>query len=298
MPFRDQQPLARETMLAIVDLCHHAAEVILTHYDAAAGADAAQAGGGIVVHKKADHSPLTEADLASHRVIEAGLRRLTPHLPLLSEESDAQTLRQRRQWSKLWMLDPLDGTREFIERSGEFTINLALLDAGRPTLGLIHEPLTGATHVGIPGHGAWRATRIDGAVQWQAARTRRLVERECVVLSSRRHRNRRLEATLEFLAAGYRVERRNRGSALKFCELAAGRGDCYPRFSPCSEWDVAAGDALVCAAGGQVLGADGAPLRYNAGDTLLSPHFLAVGDAQAPPWTALLAHLAAHYPDA
>ena len=296
MPFRDQRPLARETVLAIVDLCRDAADVILAHYDAAG--DAAARGGAMIVRKKADHSPLTEADLASHRVLEEGLRRLTPQLPLLSEESDAQALRQRRQWSRLWMLDPLDGTREFIERSGEFTINLALLDAGRPAFGLIHEPIEGRTHVGIPGQGAWSATRIGGALRWEAARTRRLAERECVVLSSRRHRNPRLEATLEFLAARYRVERRNRGSALKFCELAAGRGDCYPRFSPCSEWDVAAGDALVCAAGGQVLGADGAPLRYNAGDTLLSPHFLAVGDAEAPPWKALLARLAANHPGA
>ena len=290
MHCRDQQPLARETILAIVDLCHSAANVILTHYDAA--------GDGIAVQKKADHSPLTEADLASHRVFEEGLRRLTPHLPLLSEESDAQALRQRRQWSRFWMVDPLDGTREFIERSGEFTINVALLDSGRPILGLIHEPLKARTYVGIPGRGAWSATRIDGALTWEAVRTRRLPARECIVLSSRRHRNQRLEATLEFLAKRHRVERRNRGSALKFCELAAARGDCYPRFSLCSEWDVAAGDALVCAAGGQVLGADGAPLRYNAGDTLLSPHFLAVGDSQAPLWKALLNNLAANHPGA
>jgi 3'(2'), 5'-bisphosphate nucleotidase len=112
------------------------------------------------------------------------------------------------------------------------------------------------------------------------------------VLSSRRHRNSKLDQCLEYLTSAYRIERQNSGSALKFCDLAAGKGDFYPRFSPCSEWDVAAGDALVWAAGGEVLGLDGLPLRYNARDTLLSPNFLAVGDKSSPLWPELLAELA------
>ncbi len=254
-------------------------------YEASAG------DGSLAVQRKADRSPLTEADLASHETLESGLRALTPELPILSEESDHSSIKERHQWRRFWLVDPLDGTREFIERSGEFTINIALVDDGRPVLGFIHEPLRGITNIGVPGQGAWRATQNGAALRWQTLRTRQLPERELVVLSSHRHRNERLAATLELLSERYHLERRNSGSALKFCDLAAGRGDVYPRFSLCSEWDVAAGDALVNAAGGQLWGVDGQPLRYNARDTLLSPHFVAVGDPRQSLWEELLQHL-------
>jgi 3'(2'), 5'-bisphosphate nucleotidase len=118
--------------------------------------------------------------------------------------------------------------------------------------------------------------------------TRALPAQHMVILASRRHRNPHLDSCLEFLNITHELSRKNSGSALKFCDLAAGRGDCYPRFSPCSEWDVAAGDALVTAAGGMILGLDGAPLLYNARDTLLSPHFVAVGDGSTSLWHELL----------
>jgi 3'(2'), 5'-bisphosphate nucleotidase len=190
------------------------------------------------------------------------------------------------------MVDPLDGTREFLERSGEFTINVALIVAQRPVIGVLYEPMTHAANLGIPGEGAWRLCR--NGEHWASVplQTRALPTDHMTVLASRRHRNPRLDLCLEILSASHSLERQNSGSALKFCDLAAGRGDFYPRFSPCSEWDVAAGDALVCAAGGEVLGLDGQPLKYNARDTLLSPHFLAVGDREAPLWSALLAALA------
>jgi 3'(2'), 5'-bisphosphate nucleotidase len=186
------------------------------------------------------------------------------------------------------MVDPLDGTREFLERTGEFTINIALIEAQRPVLGLVYEPLVQAANLGIVGEGAWRLQRgVDG---WRSAplQTRTLASETLVLLASRRHSNSRLDSCLAYLEGTYKIERRNSGSALKFCDLAAGRGDCYPRFSPCSEWDVAAGDALVTAAGGAVLGLDGQPLRYNARESLLSPHFIAVGDNDAALWQRLI----------
>jgi len=189
------------------------------------------------------------------------------------------------------MVDPLDGTREFIERTGQFTINVALIDDHRPQLGLIAEPRRGRYALGIVGDGAWCCEYVEDAWRFSPMGTRALPEQELVVLASHRHRNERLSQTLAFLESRYELQRLNSGSALKFCDLAAGRGDCYPRFSPCSEWDVAAGDALVSAAGGSLWGLDGRPLRYNDRESLLSPNFLAVGDSSQELWQIMLDEL-------
>jgi 3'(2'), 5'-bisphosphate nucleotidase len=284
MQFRGHPPLSRDAIFELLDLCHAAADAILAHYH-----DESKAG---LLRSKEDRSPLTEADLASHRILSRGLKLLTPELPLLSEESAPAEIARRHEWQAFWMVDPLDGTREFLERSGEFTINVALISAQRPVLGVLYEPIAQTAHVGIPGEGAWRLRRDKHRWHSSPLRTRELAADRMTVLSSRRHRNPKLDQCLEYLTSAYRIERQNSGSALKFCDLAAGKGDFYPRFSPCSEWDVAAGDALVWAAGGEVLGLDGLPLRYNARDTLLSPHFLAVGDKSSPLWPELLAELA------
>lgn len=243
------------------------------------------------LRKKSDNSPLTRADLASHDILTEGLQNLVPGLPILSEESPEAAIAQRDTWDELWIVDPLDGTREFLERSGEFTINIALVQASRPVLGVIYEPLKYAGNAGIVGEGAWRYRRAGKTWDQERLHTASMNPEHLTVLSSRRHRNERLAHTLEFLNERFAVERANSGSALKFSDLAAGRGDVYPRFSACSEWDVAAGDALVTAAGGAVWGLDGQPIAYNARDTLLSPHFLAVGDPSAALWPELLADL-------
>jgi 3'(2'), 5'-bisphosphate nucleotidase len=287
MQFRGHPPLSRDAIFRVLDLCHSAAAEILAHYhnEATAG----------LLRSKDDRSPLTRADLASHKILSEGLNALTPALPLLSEESGPGEIRQRRNWEAFWLVDPLDGTREFLERSGEFTINVALIVAQRPVLGVLYEPMTRSANLGIPGEGAWRLRREGEHWTSTPLQTRTLSNDHMTVLASRRHRNPRLDLCLDFLSASRTLERQNSGSALKFCDLAAGRGDFYPRFSPCSEWDVAAGDALVCAAGGEVLGLDGLPLKYNARDTLLSPHFIAVGDRNAPVWSRLLEALASHF---
>jgi len=267
----------------VLALCRQAAGIILRHY-----ADAELA---VRLRSKDDDSPLTRADLASHALLRDGLAALEPRLPLLSEESDAAAIAERRQWSRFWMVDPLDGTREFLERTGEFSINVALIDGQRPLAGLIYEPMNGAASLGIVGVGAWRCRPAGDDWTLDALHTRGLCGGAMVVLASRRHRNPRLASTLDFLGDTHRIERRDSGSALKFADLARGDGDVYPRFSPCSEWDVAAGDALVTAAGGAVIGLDGEPLRYNARESLLNPPFLAVGDPASTLWPALLAHL-------
>lgn len=265
---------------SIVALCLEAGDVIVNHYH-----EPSLAG---KLREKDDDSPLTRADIASHELLIKGLADLAPGLPVLSEESDRAAIAGRREWEQFWMVDPLDGTREFLERSGEFTINIALIKGQRAVAGLIYEPLTRQASVGVIGAGAVRYRRDGDSWCVEPLATRRLNRNQVVVLSSRRHRNERLHKTLEFLSVGREVQRNNSGSALKFAALAAGEGDCYPRFSPCSEWDVAAGDALVTAAGGAVLGLDGNPVLYNSRDTLLAKPFLAVGDRDADVWPQLL----------
>ncbi len=248
-------------------LCEKAGATISSHYHADDGSS----------HRsKPDNSPLTDADLASHAILVEGLRQFG--LPVLSEESPPDAFSDRLGWDEFWLVDPLDGTKEFIERTGEFTINIALIRQHRACFGLIAVPLRGEIYAGEPGRAA--AKYQEG--QWQPIQCRKLsASMPLVVLTSRRHRGDKLEACLQGLqghAGG--VEREYMGSALKFCVLAEGKADFYPRFSPCSEWDTAAGQALLEGAGGQLLDLEGAPLQYNARQDLLNPDFLAVADSQ------------------
>jgi len=276
----------RDLVSPLLRLCFEAGELICQHYHAP---------GDSGLSAKADDSPLTHADLDSHVHLRDGLAQLTPDLPLLSEESSAATKSQRHSWPRFWLVDPLDGTKEFVAGTGEFTINIALIEDHRPVLGLLYVPLQKLAYVGIPGDFAARFSTRDGLDWEREMLAPQLLEGDAasvglVVLASRRHRNRQLDACLAWLEAHRGpLQRDNSGSALKFCHLAEGRGDVYPRFSPCCEWDVAAGQALLEAAGGGVLGLDGKPLRYNFRDTLLSQHFLAVADASSPLWQELLA---------
>lgn len=260
-------------------ICSRAGEEILRHY----------AGEGAGWQRtKPDDSPLTAADLASHEIVLAGLRGL--RYPVLSEESDSAQFSQRRQWRRFWLVDPLDGTREFLQRTDEFTINIALVDAGRAIMGVIHAPVPGETYVGIPGQFA----RVYAAGKWRDIHCRELPGAGAIdVFFSRRHGGGRLEGFLERLAgSGLAVRQRRAGSALKFCRLALGEADVYPRFMDCSEWDTAAGQALVEAAGGMVRDLRGRPLRYNRRASLLSPHFVACSAAAQPLVARALRHIA------
>jgi len=229
---------------------------------------------------KDDQSPLTAADLAAHRSINAGLARIAPQLPQLSEESPASEIAARREWRSLWLIDPLDGTREFVQRNGEFTVNIALVHDHQPVLGVLYAPALGLMYAAARGAGAWQ---IDAQEQRTPLRATARAPQPPRVLASRSHRGASLDELLVRLGAHELV---GTGSALKFAYLAAGRADFYPRLSPTSEWDTAAGQAIAEAAGARVVGLDGAPLRYNARDTLLNPSFLCWAD-DSRDWLAL-----------
>ena len=256
---------------AVIATARDAAAEILRVYDTCFDVD-----------HKADDSPLTAADLAAHRCIAGRLEALTPDIPVLSEESaDTIPTPVRRTWTRLWVVDPLDGTREFVKRNGEFTVNIALVDDGEVVFGVVQAPVTGALWHGTRGHGAFRREGGDDVV----LRTRAPAQAPLRVAASRSHRNERTEALLERIAeaTGTAGEPVALGSSLKFCRLAEGGMDVYPRFGPTSEWDTAAGQAIVEAAGGVVLDPRGRPLRYNQRDTLLNGDFMALGDP-ALPW--------------
>jgi 3'(2'), 5'-bisphosphate nucleotidase len=222
---------------------------------------------------KQDDSPLTEADLRSHQLIVAALGSLTPALPILSEESAAISFAERSTWHRYWLVDPLDGTKEFVSRNGEFTVNIALISGHRPELGVVHIPVTDTTYSGIPGVGAWRETGGRGRMPIVV---RRIARPPLRVLGSRSHGNPALESALQALGPH---ELKPAGSSIKLCLVADGTADLYPRLGPTSEWDIAAGQAVVEAAGGQVVRlSDGQALSYNAKADILNPDFMAYGD--------------------
>ena len=229
------------------------------------------------VTAKGDDSPLTLADLNAHRVIVAALEKLTPDVPIVSEESAPPAFEVRARWSRYWLVDPLDGTREFVSKNGEFTVNIALIEAHRPVLGVVGVPAQNVIYTGDVE--AKRAERRAGRER-KALGTRRMKGFDNVaVVASRSHGGERLEAYLAALRTRFaNVERTPVGSSLKLCILAEGKADLYPRLGPTSEWDIAAAQAVLEAAGGRVLTFDGAPLSYNTKDSLLNPEFFALGD--------------------
>lgn len=245
-------------------LVHEAADAIMDIYERA----------DHEVTHKSDESPLTAADLASHELLSAGLGSIGPELPVLSEESAARvTPGERRRWTRFWLVDPLDGTKEFVKRNGEFTINVALIEFGRPVFGIVHVPVTGTSYVGLSG-GRAEKRRRDGEpsvlhVAGSAA------GRPVRIVGSRSHAGGEMEG---FAAALGRHEFLAVGSALKFCMVAEGLADVYLRLKPTCEWDTAAGQAVVEAAGGAVTTLAGHPLRYNARDTMVNPSFIVSGD--------------------
>jgi len=224
------------------------------------------------ITQKPDASPLTQADLASHRIICDALAQLTPHIPVLSEESSDIDYETRADWQQYWLVDPLDGTREFIDRNGEFTVNIALIRHHNPILGVVHVPVTATTYTGLVGKWASKHTP-DGGIKH--IRIRKPCADPPVVVGSRSHANPRLSGFLSKMGPHEMV---SMGSSLKFCLLAEGKADFYPRLGPTSEWDTAAAHAVVLAAGGRIVTLDGKPLRYNLKKSLLNPEFLVIAD--------------------
>lgn len=232
------------------------------------------------VEHKSDESPLTKADLAAHRVIADGLRELTPGTPILSEESIPPPYDERRTWSRYWLVDPLDGTKEFVNRNGEFTVNIALIEDGRPTFGLVGVPVQRKIYVGDVGAGTCRCHEAGGVRELSGRPMRD--GQTVTVVASRSHGGERLEDYLGELAGIFPgVDRTPVGSSLKLCILAEGAADLYPRLGPTSEWDIGAAHAVLAAAGGDVWNVTGDPIEYNK-EQFLNPEFIAVSDARYP----------------
>lgn len=231
------------------------------------------------VVRKNDATPLTEADTALHRLITARLGAMTIGLPVLSEESEAKEIAGRRGWHACWVVDPLDGTKEFIEKTDQFTINVALVIEGKSELGVISVPCLEEHWVGVVGNGAAIFSECAGLVGRVVQTNRYNAPEPVAMLASHRHSPKRVDALLSSLSAKFGAVRRvNSGSAVKFCDLVSGVADVYPRTSPCSEWDVAAGDALVRAAGGSVTDSEGHQILYNRRESLLAQPFVAAAD--------------------
>ncbi|MGM0558828.1 MAG: 3'(2'),5'-bisphosphate nucleotidase CysQ [Myxococcota bacterium] len=253
--------LTQQTANELCELAELAGKAILEIYES----------DDFETRQKEDDSPLTAADLAANKILVDGLEALTPRLPVLSEESKQIAFEERSQWTTFWMVDPLDGTKEFIKRNGEFTVNIALIHEGKPVLGVVHAPELYSTYWGFEGGGAFKKTRMESRPIFVGDSLRDPV----TVVVSRSHLR---DSDKEFIArleeAHGEVDTAPTGSSLKLCLVAEGGADVYPRFGPTMEWDIAAAQAVLEQAGGVIATIDGEPMRYNK-EELVNPLFIA-----------------------
>lgn len=236
--------------------------------------------------QKDDASPVTAADLAANQVICHGLGQIMPRLPVLTEEEVETSWSARRQWARYWLVDPLDGTKEFLARNGEFTVNIALIEHGQTVFGMVHLPVSGVTYYGSRQYGSFLQPREGEPRKLQV---RPLVWPKMDLLASHRHNQQKLEPLFEALKkAGAEVNHVSMGSSLKLCKIAEGKADFYPRMGPTSEWDTAAAQAIVEGAGGRVLDWSFRSLVYNQKPDIINPDFMVIGDLNHP-WQEWLA---------
>ena len=245
----------------IIDIAKRAGDAILKVYNT-----------DFSVYEKSDQSPLTEADLAAHKIIANSLLELTPEIPILSEESAHIPYSLRSTWERYWLIDPLDGTKEFIKRNGEFTVNIALIDNMRPILGVIYVPVTQVTYYGSTEEGAFKQLAGSNAERIKVSPKH---SRPIRVAGSRSHAGDSLKCYLKNLGEHEII---SMGSSLKSCLVAEGKADIYPRLGPTSEWDTGAAQAVIEAAGGRITDTNMQPLQYNSKDSLLNPDFFVFGD--------------------
>ena len=247
------------------------------------------------VQTKSDDSPLTRADLAAHQVIVKGLNQAAPDIPVLSEESDAIPYDERKNWDRYFLVDPLDGTKEFINKNGEFTVNIALIDDGVPVQGVVFVPVKDVLYTGDQLIST--SAHVERNGQRQAISVRDLSQRmrdaePLVVVASRRHGSEALKGCMAVIDKAFdQIETTNMGSSLKLCLIGEGEADFYPRLAPTSEWDTAAAQAVVEAAGGKVVDVTLNPLRYNTKDEMLNPFFYVLGDTEFD-WASILKDVA------
>ncbi|MFZ3152648.1 3'(2'),5'-bisphosphate nucleotidase CysQ [Pseudomonas sp.] len=271
------QAISHPLIPAVIELVRQAGAATLPHWRA-----------DVTVNEKADASPVTAADMAAHHILNDGLLALAADIPVLSEEAADIALSTRAQWSRWWLVDPLDGTKEFIAGSEEFTVNVALIEQGRVVFGVVGIPATGQCYYGGAGLGAWRA---DATGHAEPISVRLAPQEAFTLVASKRHSSPAQEALLAGLSERFGdLQLANVGSSLKFCQLAEGNADCYPRLAPTSQWDTAAAQGVLEGAGGEVLTLKGVALTYEARESLLNPSFLALPAAAA--WRAELIELA------
>lgn len=250
----------QELLQPVTQIAYQAGRRIMEVYDR-----------GFAVEEKSDNTPVTEADLAADNIITEGLNDLTPGIPILTEESRLVSFDERSTWPLYWLVDPLDGTREFIKRTGEFSVNIALIKDNTAVLGVIYAPVMGCLYYASRGLGAFKKSGVEDPV---AIHVRKCPEK-IIVAGSRSHRSKEFNVFLNHLPD---CEVLCMGSALKSCLVAEGVADIYPRLGPTSEWDTAAAQCIVEEAGGHVTDTNMHTLRYNLKDALLNPHFFVFGD--------------------
>ena len=259
-----------EQLRSVVEIARAAGKKTLEFY-----------GGDIGLERKADDSPLTLADKASHELIDMALRELDADIPVLSEESPEEAVRDGRSWQRFWCVDPLDGTKEFVKETGQFTVNIALVEGDEATLGVVHVPVTGVTYSALRGGGAW-VDRGDGELR--EIRARKVDLERPVIVASRDHAGPKVAALLARLPNAHAT---SMGSSLKFCLVAEGAADFYPRLVPTFEWDTAAAQCILETAGGGIVDLRGERLTYNK-DDLRNPSLLSFGDRSVD-WVEFMA---------
>ncbi|MDN3614733.1 MAG: 3'(2'),5'-bisphosphate nucleotidase CysQ [Vibrio gallaecicus] len=233
---------------------------------------------------KSDDTPVTSADLAAHKLIEQRLTELTPDIPVLSEEAADISLEQRKQWDRYWLVDPLDGTQEFIARSGDFATIIALIEHNRPVMGVVYAPVSGVTYYAYHGKGAWKIPELADSVKIKTHH-HELPNQSIAMAISRRQDINRITSCM---SSAWNYDLVPLGSAaLKACLVAEGAVDCYLRLGPTGEWDTAATQCIVEEAGGRILSTQLEPLSYNERETLENPNFIVLGDENLP-WDEIL----------
>ena len=247
----------------IIDIARKAGQEIMTIYDQ-----------DFSVELKGDNSPLTQADQKSNALIVSELKNIYPDIPIISEETKLTPYEERKSWKQYWLVDPLDGTKEFIKKNGEFTVNIALMSDGQPVLGVVYAPAKNMMWYGVKGEGSFIVNGDGSTVPLKKGKNWRNLNKVNVVASRSHLSDETLEFVEELKKEGKSVDFVSSGSSLKFCLVAEGKADVYPRFGPTMEWDTAAGQAVIELAGGRVLNWEtNRRLEYNK-ENLLNPFFI------------------------
>ena len=256
--------LSKENLLEILNISVDAGEVILNYYNE-----------NVDVIYKDDESPLTKADLASHKIITDSIKKITPDIPILSEEEFIDW-KIRKKWKKYWLIDPLDGTKEFIKKNDEFTVNIALIENNRPILGVIYTPALNELFYSIKNFGSYKILtkkKLNTLKEAKRISINKKKSNKIKIVGSRSHSNPILDKWVNKNFNEFDILQK--GSSLKFCLIAEGSADIYPRFGPTSEWDIAAGHIILEEAGGKLKSIDNKEILYNEKENILNPNFFA-----------------------